>query len=420
MMFIKNYSELATNKLRKDALDIVVTGIEAADPAVILRKKVFVDGSFLKAGKSRVDLSKYKNIYIVGAGKASFRAAKFLEGIMLDYITAGVILDVKVGKLKKIECYEGSHPFPTKGNIEATSKLTDILKAARKNDLVIALISGGGSSLLCDPYKMTCNDIKSATKSFFSKGADIKEINILRKHISKIHGGYMAKLAYPADVLGLIFSDVPFSDISLVASGPTFMDKTTKDDAKKIAEKYGISGVSLIETPKDKKYFEKTRNELILSNKDALKAMKDKAEEKGYKTEVCGACLKGEARELASKLVERLKKNKVLLGGGETTVTIEKKGKGGRNLEVAIGIIDYLPENSIVVSMASDGKDHISGVGGGLVDEEVIKKAKELNYDHNEFLRNNISYKFMKDTGGLIESRRTGTNVSDLVVMLKA
>jgi len=108
------------------------------------------------------------------------------------------------------------------------------------------------------------------------------------------------------------------------------------------------------------------------------------------------------------------------LGGGETTVTIEKKGKGGRNLEVAIGVIDYLPENSIVVSMASDGKDHISGVGGGLVDEEVIKKAKELNYDHNEFLRNNISYKFMKDTGGLIESRRTGTNFSDLVVMLKA
>jgi len=332
------------------------------------------------------------------------------------------VLDVKAGKLKKIRCYEGTHPYPSEKNIAATGELISLLKKARKRDLIIAIISGGGSSLLCDPHKMTCAEIKNITEYFFRRGADIKEMNIVRKHISNIHGGNIARLAYPADVLGLVFSDVPFGDASFVASGPTYLDKTTVADAKKIAAKYGISGLKFMETTKDKKYFENVENILMLSNGDALSAMKAYAEAKGYGTRVCGSCLKGEARELAPKIVRKFGlppgKN-ALIGGGETVVHITKKGKGGRNLETAMGALGIIPKSAVIISMASDGKDHIDGVGGGIADSLVAKKAKELGYDHKKFLDDNMSYKFMKDTNGLIRARKTGTNVSDLVVILR-
>jgi glycerate-2-kinase len=420
-MFIKNYEALAISPLRKDAIDIVAAGIEAADPEAALRRKTSFDGTVFTVGKKKFDISSYKNIYVVGGGKAAFRGAKFLESVLKDRITDGVILDVKVGKLKKIKCYEGTHPFPSKENMEATDELVNILKKADRSDLVIALVSGGGSALLCKPEKLTCADIKNVTEEFFRRGADIKEINIVRKHISNIHGGHLAKHAYPADVLGLIFSDIPFSDISFVASGPTFMDKTTKADAAKVAKKYGMKNMSFMETPKDAKYFKNVSNELILSNKDALTAMAAEAKKRGYDPKICGSCLKGEAKKLAPTLIKKFSfgKKTALIAGGETTVVIKKEGKGGRNLEVSMGAIGTMPKNSVIFSMASDGKDHIKGVGGGLVDDTVIKKAEELGYDPGEFLKNNMSYKFLKDTGGLVLSKRTGTNVSDLMVMLK-
>lgn len=419
-MFIKNYKKLSRTPIRRDALSIVSAGVLAADPTAVMRKKIEVKGSVFSVGKERIDFSGYKDIYVVGGGKAAFRGAKFLEGAIASRITAGAILDVKAGKLKKIKCYKGAHPFPSGNNMRATDKVVEILNKARKGDLVIALISGGGSSLFCRPDKLTCADIKSITEKFFGKGANIKEINTVRKHISKIHGGYMAKLAYPADVLGLIFSDVPFSDISHVASGPTFMDKTTKADAKKVAKKYGLGNMPFIETPKDKKYFKNVKNIMVLSNKDALLAMKKEAERLGYKAKIYSLYMKGKAREAGGKLAEKLGSGKeAVIAGGETTVVIEKKGKGGRNLEVAIGAMDRFKKGMVAISLASDGKDNIKGVGGGLVDGLVKQKAKEIGYDYKFFLKENKSYKFLKDTGGLILTDRTGTNVSDLMAVLQ-
>ncbi|MFA4999178.1 MAG: DUF4147 domain-containing protein [Parcubacteria group bacterium] len=421
-MFITNYKKIALTSLRKDALEIMKAGIDAVLPETVLKNKLRLKKNVLLVDGRKVDLSRYKNIYVVGGGKAAYRTAKFVEGLLENRITDGVVIDVKKGRLKKIKTYEGTHPYPSEKNVTATKALISVLKKAKKDDLVLAVVSGGGSSLLCAPFKTTCAKIKAITKEFFEKGANIREMNIVRKHISGIHGGNLAKIAYPADVLGLIFSDVPFRDISLVSSGPTFRDKTTKTDAQKIANKYGIKRFAFLETPKEVKYFRNVKNVLVSSNNDALKAMKEEAERRGYKTRVYGGYLKGEAKKLAQKLIGELGKAKgkvAIIGGGETVVRVRHKRKGGRNLETAMGAISDIPKNAVIVSMASDGKDNIDGVGGGLVDEAIIKKAERLKYSYQKFLEGNDSFRFMKDTGGLIETKRTGTNVSDLVAILR-
>jgi len=421
-VFITNYQKIAKTPLRRDVLRIVEAGIDASLPEKVLENKLRLQKDVLLVNGNKVDLSKYENVYVVGGGKASYGTAKYISGLLRHRITEGVVVGEREGIFDKIKSYEGTHPYPSERNISATKKLVSVLKKAKKGDLVIAIISGGGSSLLCAPHKMTCVDLKSVIEEFFRKGANIKEINIVRKHISEIHGGNLAKLAYPADVLGLIFSDVPFKDVSLVSSGPTFYDRTSKADALKVAKKYGISGLTFLETPKEKKYFEQVKNILLLSNCDAIEAMKKEAEARGYKTRVCGMYLKGEAKKLAKKIIGEFKTERgkvAFVGGGETIVYVKHKGKGGRNLETAMGAIDSIPKGAVFASVASDGKDNIEGVGGGLIDEGVIKRAEELKYDYRKFLDENNSYKFMSDTGGLIEARETGTNISDLVVILK-
>jgi glycerate-2-kinase len=421
-MFVTNYRKVASTEERKDALEIVEAGIKASLPEEILKNKLKLKNNVLVVDKKKIDLSQFNNIYVVGGGKASYLTAKYIDGLLGDRIRDGVVIDVKVKKLKHIRCYEGTHPYPSQKNIVATNEIISLLKKTKKDDLIITIVTGGGSSLIFNPHKLTHVKVKAITEAFFKKGANIKEMNIVRKHISDIHGGNIAKLAYPATVLGLIFSDVPFGDPSFVASGPTYLDKTTKSHAKKVADKYGIKNLPLIETTKDKKYFKKVTNVLMLSNKDALSAMKRRAEEKGYKTRICEESFQGEASKLTKKLFTKCKmtSNKfALIAGGETIVRLKEKGKGGRNLEVAMGALDILPDKTIVVSMASDGKDNVEGVGGGIADRLVCETAKKRGYSSQEFLDKNISYNFMKDTNGLIESKKTGTNVADLVVILK-
>jgi len=421
-MFVTNYQKIAVTAERRDALQIIEAGIEASLPETILKSKFKLKGNILIVDGKRINLSQFNNIYVVGGGKASYLTAKYIDRLLGRRITDGVIIDVKVKKLKNIRCYEGTHPYPSKKNVVATNEIIFLLKKAKKDDLVITIVTGGGSSLIFNPHKLTCARARVVTQEFFKKGADIKEINIVRKHISNIHGGNIAKLAYPASVLGLIFSDVPFGEPSFVASGPTYYDKTTKSQAKKVADKYGIKNLPLIETTKDKKYFKKVTNVLMLSNTDALSAMKKFAEKRGYKTRICEASFKGEARKLAQKIFTKFKMSpgkSALIAGGETIVHVKGKGRGGRNLETAMGALSVLPDKTLMVSMASDGKDNVEGVGGGIADRLVRREAEKLGYASRDFLDKNNSYNFMKDTNGLIESKKTGTNVADLVVILK-
>jgi glycerate-2-kinase len=420
-MTIKNHSELAVSPLREKALQIIDAGIGAIDPEKVLTEKVSIKGDILSVGKKKFDLGSFRNIFVVGTGKASFRAAATLEKIMGNKITDGAVIDVSAGKLKRIRSYEGTHPFPSEANVKATEEIIKILQRAKKNDLVIAIISGGGSSLLCQPNKMTCISLGQITETLFRKGADIKEMNILRKHMSKIHGGNLARLAYPATVVSLIFSDIPFSDLSMVASGPTYPDKTTKKDAEKVMAKYGLPKIPLIETPKALKYFDKVSNILILNNKIALKAMKKKADELGFRSRVCATCLRGEAKAVGREMAELLNKEgkgSALIAGGETTVIVKKKGKGGRNLEVVLGALNHIKEGQLIISISSDGKDHIKEAAGAIGDAILKKRMVEVGYDPDFFLEENRSYAFFRDLHGIIVTGKTGSNVSDLLLAL--
>jgi glycerate-2-kinase len=234
-----------------------------------------------------------------------------------------------------------------------------------------------------------------------------------------IHGGYLAEYIYPGDVVALLYSDVPTSDLSVIASGPTFMDKTTVSDAKRIAKKYELGNLSFIETPKEKKYFKNIKNILICDNTIALRAMNERARELKFKSIVYSNRLQGVARYAGGKLLAKLKPGTAILAGGETTVKINHPGKGGRNQEMVLGALGYLKKNEVIISIASDGKDFIKGAGGAIADLNTLAKARKMKINPSKYLNGDNSYVFFKRIGDLILSDETGANVSDLMVALK-
>jgi glycerate-2-kinase len=245
--------------------------------------------------------------------------------------------------------------------------------------------------------------------------------------LSLARGGFLAKYVYPAKVIALIFSDVPSNKLEFIASGPTIKDTTTVDDAKNILKKYkvesqiGFNIDFLIETPKQDKYFKNVENILFLSNKEALKAMADYARSLKYRAKIKTDQLKGEAQQIGRQIAFDIKKEKnktVLIYGGETTVKIIGKGKGGRNQELALSALRFIDNNELVIAFASDGKDN-SLVAGAIADIFTKKKAKKLNLDIEKYLANNDSYSFFQKTGDFVKTGDTGSNVSDLIIALK-
>jgi glycerate-2-kinase len=301
----------------------------------------------------------------------------------------------------------------------------ELVEKATEKDLVLTVISGGGSSLLCLPHELKCESITKITKGLMDKGAPIHEINTVRKHLSEIQGGWLAQMAYPAKVVSLIFSDVPGNDISMVASGPTVLDITTKIDAEEILMKYDAFNVcevpycEILETPKDEKYFKNVHNILVVTNDTALEAMAKKADELEYGAVICSNCAEGEAREFGKKIAsDEYAVKGCYLYGGETTVTVlNDTGMGGRNQEVVLGAFPYLREGMLIVGAASDGWDN-SDVAGAFADKELFNSAKEVNLAPEDFLKENNSYEFFKRAGGHIQTGRTGANVADFYFVL--
>ncbi len=430
-MIIKNYKSLAVNNIRKKALKIIDAGFEAIKTENVLRDNIILQNENLKIGNKVFNLNGFEKIFVIGFGKVAFKAAFFLEKILGKKISGGAVIDIENGKLKFIKSFKGTHPYPSAKNIKATREISLILKNAGKKDLIIVIVSGGGSVLLCDPGNIPVSFLKSVIQELFIKGADIKEINIIRKHLSEIHGGNFAKLAYPATVVSLIFSDIPFKDLGLVASGPTFLDKTTRKDAEKISEKHILGSPVLTrafkETPKNVKYFKKVFNILMVDNLTALKAMKKEAEKLGLKADIINSCLRGEAKEIGPFIVKKFdqrlsqrfyRKNSVIFFGGETTVKIKKPGKGGRNQELVLSALPFLKSNQLIASIASDGKDNIKEAAGALADYQTLIKAGRQNLNPEIFLKNNNSYAFFKAVGDVIITGNTGSNVSDLIIMI--
>jgi glycerate-2-kinase len=425
--WITNEEELATTELRKDALAILSAGLEAIDTRIAVREEVTYekDTKTVCFKDLHVCLRDYERIFFVAIGKCALDASLEMEEILGDAITAGYVLDISGGVFKKLISRVGTHPFPSEQNMEATEDIVKLLSGTTERDLVIVVISGGGSALLCSPYNISCETLTRITKTMMQKGATIEEVNTVRKHLSKVQGGQLAKIAHPARVVALIFSDVPGDDLSLIASGPVTKDNTTSADAERLLLAYDVMNLceipecSVTETPKEDKYFEHVSTILLVNNQRGLVAMQKKASALGYEAIIKDAEIQGEARSLGEMLARQsLAEKSVYLYGGETTVTVAERGKGGRNQEVALGALSFISPDSLVLACASDGHDN-SDVAGAIADEELQKSAKEKNLHTEDFLSRNDSYHFFETLGAQIKTGTTGANVSDFYFVIR-
>lgn len=425
---IQNFEELAENELRTDALAIAEAGFAAINVGASLERKLRIENDELRSeGKTYPLLG--RRIFFVGVGKCAFAAAETIEKLLGDRLVGGIALDVSSADglaLKKIETYVGTHPLPSEVNEAATKRIIEFLANRTPQDLVIMLISGGGSTLLClHDAPMTCVDESMLFEELSAKGATIQDINTVRKHISRARGGALAKAAYPAEIISLIVSDVPGNDIEFIASGPTVMDSSTVEDARAILAKYDITAsanIEFLETPKEQKYFDRVTNVLFLSNQNALSAMKDEAEKRGYATTVEDDHFDGEARDTGRVVVEKLHDapaKTALLYAGESTVTLSAHaGAGGRNQEMALAALGDIRPDELILPFASDGHDN-TDFAGAIADETTRTHALAKNVSVEEYLNAHRSYDFFTATGDALQTGYTGSNVSDLIIALK-
>ncbi len=427
---IKNFDELATTPARRLALAIAEAGLQAIDTGQAISERVKFTGEVLSVDGEMFDLQNFKQIFIVGVGKCALAAGIALQDVLGDRLSGGIILTPNEPSFEirnsKLEIRLGTHPFPTQANVEATSAIIRLLSSLTERDLVIFIISGGGSTLLCQPDKITYAEEREILKVLFQKGVTIREINTLRKHLSLARGGRLAEYAYPATSLALIFSDVPGDDLELVASGPTVKDSTTAEEARMIIRKYDLEKavgfqIEPLETPKEDQYFEKVENIIFISNQTALLAMKKKALELSLYPEIRTSVLMGEAREAGLNIAEEINTaipGTAYLYGGETTVTIKGNGRGGRNQELALSALPHIGADAVILALASDGRDN-GNYGGALCDIIIKEKADTIGLKAEEYLVQNDSSGFFEKTGGLLMTGDTGSNVSDLIIALK-
>lgn len=392
-------------------------------------------------------------IYVVGAGKAGASMARAVEDVLGDRIASGLIIvkdeyaNTGGAPLRRITLREAAHPVPDSRGVEATAELLSLVESAVEHDLVICLISGGGSALLTLPAAhIGLEDVQAVTGLLLKSGATINELNAVRKHLSRVSGGQLARIAAPARVLSLILSDVTGSPLDVIASGPTVPDPTTYDGALFVLARYNLLAQvptdvrayleagredRLPETPKDgDPVFSRVTNTLVASNVQAVEAAAASARALGFNTVIVSTSLEGEARVIGAKLarlarevIERGKPVQVpacLLFGGETTVTLRGSGVGGRNTELALSAAIHLSglgPRVLVASLATDGGDGSSPSAGGLVDGTTIERGARLGLDAQTYLNNNDSYTYLARVGDAIMTGPTGTNVNDIIVV---
>ena len=418
-MFIKNFDQLAATPQRKIVLELIEEALSSIQSENIINNSIKLDRDNFWIKDKNFDLSSFERVFLIGFGKGSAKNSKLIEEKLGDRLTAGHVIDTNPETFNKIHFTQGTHPLPSQTNVDFVNDLLSKFKNLTEKDLVIVVITGGGSALFESP-NISFEKLIAINEALLKSGANISEMNTVRKHLSKVKGGGLAKHLYPARVLGVIASDVPGNDLSVISSGPTVKDPTTIEDALSILKKYNINVPKddLIETPKEDKYFEKVSNILILSNLTALETMKKKAQELGFKTEILSDKFQGEARNAGSDLVSKTAPNSILLVGGETTVKVTGSGQGGRNQEVVLGALGNLDYKTAICSFDSDGWDN-SPFAGALGDFKTLEKARELNLNPQEFLDNNNSLEFFQKTGDGIETGRLPSNVSDLMIVMK-
>jgi len=425
------------------------TAVAAVQPAPLIEKNVHLAGNQLTIAGSDFDLSMVEHIYVVGAGKATAPMAAALENILGEAIADGMII-VKYGHtapLRRIRTVEAAHPVPDENGLAGTRALVALLEKAGERDLVICLLSGGGSALLVDaPPRCSLSDVQPFFGLLLASGADIAEVNTVRKHLSGVKGGGLARAASPARVVSLILSDVIGDPLDVIASGPTVADPTTFADALRVVEKYGLAEKApaallerlqkglrgeVPETPKaSDAAFARTVNFLIGSNRVALEAALAEARRLGFHARIVTDRIAGEARGIAGEVVREAKrvagdttipKPACLLWGGETTVTLGGAGGlGGRNQELALAAA-LLLENEpgiTVLSGGTDGTDGPTDAAGAVADGATAARARTQGIAPEDYLAAHDSYHFFRQAGGHLVTGPTLTNVMDIIVAL--
>lgn len=434
------------NTRKKDILSIIESAVSAVDTQKAIKEIMHLHRSTLTIEKNKYDLDLYKNIYVIGGGKASCPMASAIEDVLGDRLSGGVVVTKyghKQKNLSKIEIIEAGHPIPDENGIKGANKILELLKDIKRGDLIFILLSGGASSLLPAPAgNISINDKKIITDLLLKSGATIDETNAVRKHLSRLKGGQLSSLLYPAESICLILSDVIGDRLDVIASGLTVPDASTFRDAVDILKRYsiwnniprpimnhllkGLKG-EVAETPKSANpAFKRVKNILIGNNKSAVAEAEKKAKELGYNTMVISTYIEGEAKEIGKvfgaivkEIAESerpLKRKACIIAGGETTVTVKGKGKGGRAQEFALSasmIINGLKDVAIV-AVGTDGTDGPTDAAGAISDGTTISRATEMGLDVKEYLENNDSYHFFKKIGDLIITGPTNTNVNDL------
>ena len=436
---------------REQAIKIFNAALQSADPYRAVALHAGAISSFYKDRNC-------SRLFVVGFGKASVPMAKALTDGVGGIISGGIIIapygqQTRPDEIDKIKICEARHPLPDENGWKATAGILNLLKDLDDRTLVVCLISGGGSALLVSPCSgITLEEKQKTTDLLLRSGANINELNSVRKHLSDVKGGRLAMKAYPAYMTSLILSDVIGNNLDVIASGPTSPDSTTYADALGVIKKYGLEektparvmdilskgsqGV-IAETPKEgNAVFERVNNVIVGSNKSAIEAAMEAAARLGFDAAVLSAEVQGEARDagrwLAKKAIEIIKRRKgeagrgsekrpvCLISGGETTVTVAGSGRGGRNTELALAFAEEIEgrDGITFLSAGTDGADGPTDAAGAFADGQTIARAKATGADPGQYLQNNDSYNFFKHIDGLFMTGLTGTNVMDIQITL--
>jgi hydroxypyruvate reductase len=441
-------------EMRGMAKQMFSKALSAVDPVQKLKDTVLIKGNQLlimtgEGSEKAFRLDRFENIFLTGTGKASASMASAMEQILGDRITQGIIT-TKYGHtlpLKKTTLIEAGHPIPDQQGFEGAKKIRRFLQASGPGDLVIFLLSGGGSALLPLPVEgITLEEKQQVTQLLLDCGADIGEINTIRKHISQIKGGWLARWAYPSTVIGFILSDVVGDPLDVIGSGPTVPDRSTYEDAWEILRKFdlihrvapsiqkhlslGKEG-KIQETPKPgEAVFEKVHNLIIGSNILALRSAEREASCLGLHTAILSSAIVGDTREAArfhSAIAKEvlssgypLRRPACIISGGETTVTIKGNGLGGRNQEFALAAALEIQgfEKIVLLSGGTDGTDGPTDAAGAIADHTTIERARAMGLNPKAHLENNDAYPFFQRLGDLLITGPTHTNVMDVRIIL--
>lgn len=442
--------------LKEIAQKLGQVALSSVSPSRLVAENVQREGRHLIIGGQKLNLDEFEKIILISLGKAGVPLAEAILPLIEDRLDSAVITGSSEYREKDRLCFfPSSHPLPDTWSLKAGQQAFELALSLTEKDLLLVMISGGGSAHLCLPEEgIGLEEKRQVTELLMKAGADIKELNTVRKHLSRIKGGRLARAAWPAQVFNLIVSDVIGNDLESIASGPTWFDSSTFSQAVAILRKYslwercpeslrqileeGRAGLREETVKKGDRVLEKVKPLIIGDNLRALYAAKETARQFGLETVILTSEDRGEAREVAGKYLDRLREfsRKVreqkrafcLLTGGELTVTVKGTGLGGRNTEFVLASLveilgrpdDFQGFDWLVMSLATDGRDGPTDSAGAWIGPESLEKVRKLNLFPEQYLLNNDSYSFFQQSGGLLKTGPTGTNVMDLRLFLLA